>query len=1135
MKLSFLSINSGGAPGAWKILNENFLGAAVVAIQDLGMTCSEWEGFARLSKKKGYHAYRQKGATEPRPRGGVAFLIHRSVRHRFAMSHSNFNTQMIGVWINGTLFMNMYAPPGDNAVAAEVFSSFAAAVPLGPEWVILGDFNEEPNESLGDLFGKFGAKYLGPPSEQATRWEGRRCIDWIMGSSSRISSVKLQSDVVLSDHQGILFHFQPGGLQDQRKGRLKPAPYWPRPPDIDSDTWQEALTKAWNEHVTGLEEFQRLCEYCDNDIPLLQNEIQTQWNCFMSCLSSCFMKAIRNLHDLNQNSPHLDRFLRRAGAKTKGQIAQFQWITEQAAQSNHPTEGERTRKLRRHLARCYELLRCCNNHKEPDPRLLQRVLKNESTDIPGGPVLAQKVSRLIESSKHQLEALQNADKTAKLAAWKAKVNDPTLKGLGRWIRARENSIQAFTLQHQGRQMEHRTEVARQFGDFWKQVWSDNEVDHTQAANALAQDFVSSGLDPLEHEWQDLSLKDLWTSIRNAGGAAGPDHWSSEEVKHIPVPAIEYFLKITRDWNSSGCIPQQLKEVKQVAIPKNHKIRNGFLDLKDVRPISICSIWWRVYASAFVKAKGTRDWCAKFIHPAVSIGKGAKGAEEMASDLQEALMSGGFAASLDWTQAYDRMKPEITTKVLTHLGFPPGFVAILTAAWTEQVRWICYDGHTHPSPLRSRATPQGCPVAPMVLAIWSSAGLRFVENSQQSNVTVQHFVYMDDRSMKCNQLEGISHAIEAWQCWSDKMGLRESPEKTQVCGKTKKQQSQVVERHPSWAQSDIKVLGATTVCRTRTYSQSEQDRLSQAMARARLLQVCPLSWKLRIRAFAALVISKASYGWVGKWPTKQTSEKLFSALLHGFHAGFSAARNLRKLFFGALTDLQITLLTRTWGRCRRQVERNGLPQWGNRPHTTIALLRSQLKKLGFVEARPFVWHPPRCWALAFPSERLQLNLGNLQQDVNLQLHNIRTLYRCQQFEGFIKSDRRDARELRQFLSPAALRHRFGNTDLKKCRGWIENSAEFRSVVFGSFWSPAALEPRMSGDPTCPWCLRCLGTHSHIFWQCPQNADLRNMYPHHFQDLDPLTLRLGWLQHDTNEIVVSHMCNTVKHIWKLRHPD
>ena len=34
-------------------------------------------------------------------------------------------------------------------------------------------------------------------------------------------------------------------------------------------------------------------------------------------------------------------------------------------------------------------------------------------------------------------------------------------------------------------------------------------------------------------------------------------------------------------------------------------------------------------------------------------------------------------------------------------------------------------------------------------------------------------------------------------------------------------------------------------------------------------------------------------------------------------------------------------------------------------------------------RPFVWHPPRCWADARP---IQLNLRNLQQDVNLQLHN-----------------------------------------------------------------------------------------------------------------------------------------------------
>ena len=72
-------------------------------------------------------------------------------------------------------------------------------------------------------------------------------------------------------------------------------------------------------------------------------------------------------------------------------------------------------------------------------------------------------------------------------------------------------------------MEHRTEVARQFGDFWKQVWSDNEVDHTQAANALAQDFVSSGLDPLEHEMAGPFAQGLvdFNSKRRGCGWSGP--------------------------------------------------------------------------------------------------------------------------------------------------------------------------------------------------------------------------------------------------------------------------------------------------------------------------------------------------------------------------------------------------------------------------------------------------------------------------------------------------------------------------------------------------------------------------------------------------------------------------------------
>ena len=90
----------------------------------------------------------------------------------------------------------------------------------------------------------------------------------------------------------------------------------------------------------------------------------------------------------------------------------------------------------------------------------------------------------------------------------------------------------FPATPEGQQTEHRTEVSQQLSDFWKQACSDNEVDNNQAAHVLDQDFLTSGPNPLEHDWQELSLKDLRASVRNAGAAAVPDNWSSEEINRL---------------------------------------------------------------------------------------------------------------------------------------------------------------------------------------------------------------------------------------------------------------------------------------------------------------------------------------------------------------------------------------------------------------------------------------------------------------------------------------------------------------------------------------------------------------------------------------------------------------------------
>ena len=97
-------------------------------------------------------------------------------------------------------------------------------------------------------------------------------------------------------------------------------------------------------------------------------------------------------------------------------------------------------KLGRYLARCYEVLQSITRNRILD--FSKEFSKTNMLTCPRVPFWRKRVLDL-KTHKLQLESLQSADKTAKLVAWKAKLNDPTVKGLGRWIRFRENSIQAY--------------------------------------------------------------------------------------------------------------------------------------------------------------------------------------------------------------------------------------------------------------------------------------------------------------------------------------------------------------------------------------------------------------------------------------------------------------------------------------------------------------------------------------------------------------------------------------------------------------------------------------------------------------------------------------------------------------------
>ena len=325
--------------------------------------------------------------------------------------------------------------------------------------------------------------------------------------------------------------------------------------------------------------------------------------------------------------------------------------------------------------------------------------------------------------------------------WKEQVNDRTLKGMSRWVRKKEAVHTSVDIHDNGCTATSPGEAAHMIHNYWDHLWTTQQIDVPSVAQKLVSDY---GL--IRQSWK-LPLKDVWMVIRAAHGAAGTDGWTGEEVRHLPYEAIVAFHKLTQQWEATGRVPRQLLESKQVNIPKTHKIGSGHIcKIENLRPISVLDIWWRVYASAWTKNKSgagpgnisTKMWPT------------GPGLWEALSDLLQTKFASspqGYLATMDWSPAFDRLNAEATIQALHGLNFCPPLTGVLQQVWLKQQRNVCYDKSVHPKVLNPKGIPQGCPLSPLILAIWVSSGLNSVQAQicNSPNLKAQYVCYMDDRS------------------------------------------------------------------------------------------------------------------------------------------------------------------------------------------------------------------------------------------------------------------------------------------------------------------------------------------------------------------------------------------------------
>ena len=107
-----------------------------------------------------------------------------------------------------------------------------------------------------------------------------------------------------------------------------------------------------------------------------------------------------------------------------------------------------------------------------------------------------------------------------------------------------------------------------------------------------------------------------------------------------------------------------------------------------------------FFGAFMRQHGQKKdqlqrWAARHFHHSVVFGKGSASAETCAARLQNAFAKqGGFLATMDWSAAYDRMRPAVSSAVFTQLGLPPPIARLIMEAWGNQQRWVSW------APIRS---------------------------------------------------------------------------------------------------------------------------------------------------------------------------------------------------------------------------------------------------------------------------------------------------------------------------------------------------------------------------------------------------------------------------------------------------
>ena len=992
-----------------------------------------------------------------------------------------------------------------------------------------GDYNEDRQGSLVTAAEAFHGQPIPGYVGQPTRWRGSETIDHLLSNRLDLVSKATILKTKISDHKPLMTQLTQTWSEETLRSTLTKQHTWETPPGHTSEAWQKHLDNVWLEQAQSTDR-RSLATAIDQG----ENVDQT-WTLFLTCVHQCFRVAAATVGqptDTSMRTAFESWQSKASRAKAKlGETSLKQIARRQTRDPGTMQQRKATNWMHRAI-RLQQLLSITTPQAAQERARLVAKLRLPRSIAYSHDNLQQYLQTQVDTTFQNIKQQQQQEQGERLQQWRTAMRQ-NRNSRRKWIDKANVCTNPTIVQNDQALTSHKA-VLQAIREHWENIWAGPAEPNVREER---KSFVLDLLPDSAPTRGRPSEQEFLAKRGKLKGSPGPDAWTVSELRMLPQAVAQTFIRITQQWEQTGRTPTVLQRTRQINLIKPGKIKNNTIEAKHLRPISVSSLWWRWWSSAWATSELLRDWRSQTLPGYILGGPGSEGCEQITHNCLQQFQQKGYLCSLDYSFAFDTIDPLTAAQAMGKIGLPEGLWRVLCHQWSNQSRLMQWSTSSSPEWLSTTiSVPQGDPCSPLALNVFMWAGCRYVANQAPARGEDRAMaVYMDDRTWTASTPQVLLRTLRAWGEFSNRAGLKENAEKTQLCGFAAKH-SKVLNDYVQNNHTDLvdavvptaTVLGVSTIGgKRRRMTAKEEQRIAEATSVVRRIALLPTSARSKSADVQSMAVAKAAYGWIGRRPTQKACEG-FNQAVNRITGSFKfASPHLRRVLQGGSLHLEAVVGVRQlllWAKAAAAVPVQERPrEWPGLPSPLEKQVKDFMKQHGWQSVRR------RYGSFRHSALRAQLDIPQVWQsrDKKQWSHLARESFRHFHWLKHLASARRDVPELR-----GCNYHQQRMSVVRDL--FYASSGSQKAVLLGSVFSPAAFAARPQAHADLQQCIwpgcQEKGTWRHICWECqarPAGAPCRPE--------DPLTARYGWPAVNSldDREALMWMTKVTDELWTQRH--